>query len=441
MKKAILTFCFSIVLLSGCTLQKESKQMEEKIVSQEEPTTIYTDLHTLPEEIQDIIYRDGTFFDVETKEQYTKKSYKVRDFENIMQPTKWGEYLIFDFDEDGEQEFVVRLENRMGNCLSTKVFDKQEDMVYAYSFVYRGFLHVYKDGTIDSASAADTFNFYKLKFNKNKCEEIIIADSTWEEDEKVWYIDEKKVTEEEFYNFINENYGMNMEILWSPSSLESKVLQEKISKLPTQKQNKIIYNIDITEDGVTDTITVDISKTESLWKQKAVISVKDSEGEEIWSDEMEVSDTSCKLYYLCKIDEKYCILRYITDYKQGDGSYYFQVFYLKENQEKMIASQKVQFQTYPIGKYEVNLPTYDMYDFAKEVNEYFYNGILLIGVEDGKFKYTTEKNSVTYQESYKNVIPEEVKKENLYLEGQLEIMRDGILEESKKRILKINEKN
>ena len=303
MKKAILTFCFSIVLLSGCTLQKESKQMEEKIVSQEEPTTIYTDLHTLPQEIQDIIYRDGTFFDVETQEQYTKKSYKVRDFENNTQPTKWGEYLIFDFDEDGEQEFVVRLENRMGNCLSTKVFDKQEDMVYAYSFVYRGFLHVYKDGTIDSASAADTFNFYKLKFNKNKCEEIIIADSTWEEDEKVWYIEEKNVTEEEFYNFINENYGMNMEILWSPSSLESKVLQEKISK------------------------------TESLWKQKAVISVKNSDGEKIWSDEMEVSDTSCKLYYLCKMDEKYCILRYITDYKQGDGSYYFQVFYPKENQE------------------------------------------------------------------------------------------------------------
>ena len=53
MKKAILTFCFSIVLLSGCTLQKESKQMEEKTVSQEELTTIYTDLHTLPQEIQD----------------------------------------------------------------------------------------------------------------------------------------------------------------------------------------------------------------------------------------------------------------------------------------------------------------------------------------------------------------------------------------------------
>lgn len=433
MKRTILILGIIVIALGGCTLRKESNQMLENIVTQEVPNDIHTDLHTLPQEIQDIIYRDGTFFDVESQKQYTKKSYKVQNLENIMQETKWGKYLICDFDEDGEQELVVRLQNMEGYCLDTKVFDKQENMVYAYSFVYRGFLHVYEDGTIDSSSAADTFYYYKLKFNKEKCEETVIADSTWVEDEKVWYIEGKKVTEEEFYNFINKNYGINTEILWSSSSLESKLLQEEISKLPIRKKNEIVYNVDITEDGSADTITVDISKTESIWKQKAVISVKDSNGDKIWSDEMELSDTSCKLYYLCKKDEKYCLLRYITKYQEGDGSYTFEVFYPKEKEEKVIDSQKVQFQTYPIGKYEVNLPISDMYDFAEEVNDYFYNGILLLGVEDGEFKYTTDNIPVTYEEKYKKVVPEKIQKENLYLEGQLAIMREKILEESKEK--------
>ena len=87
-----------------------------------------------------------------------------------------------------------------------RVFDKQEDMVYAYPFVYRGFLHVYKDGGIYGASAADEFMIYKVKFDKNKQEETIILNETSEENEsgqiaKVWYVKGKKVTEEEFNKF------------------------------------------------------------------------------------------------------------------------------------------------------------------------------------------------------------------------------------------------
>ena len=94
MKRTILILGIIVIALGGCTLQKESNQMLENIVTQEVPNDIHTDLHTLPQEIQDIIYRDGTFFDVESQKQYTKKSYKVQNLENIMQETKWGKYLI-----------------------------------------------------------------------------------------------------------------------------------------------------------------------------------------------------------------------------------------------------------------------------------------------------------------------------------------------------------
>lgn len=437
MKKVILIICCAIILLSGCTSKKKSGQMmessvenSERTVSMEEPVDEYTDLNILPQEIQDIIYRDGTFFDVESQQNYTKESIEIKDDYNIWKP-KWGEYIIFDFDDDGEQELVVRLENMNGNCVSTKVFDKQEDMVYAYSFIYRGFLHVYKDGAIDTSSGADTFDFYKVKFNKNKKEETIIADSTWEKDEKVWYVEKKKVTEEEFYNFISEKYGMNNLILWSPAALDSKLLQEEISRIPVEEKNKIVYNVDITGDGKDDIITVDTSKIERLWKRKAVISVEDSTGEELWRDEMVLSDTSCKLYYLCKVDGRYCILRYITEYTQGDGKYSFEAFYLGQDGEKVIDFEKVQFQTYALGKYKINFPANGMSDFAFDSNDYFFNGILLLEIKDGEVSYSTEKNPITYQEEYKEIIPEDIQKEDLYLQGQLAIMRDKILEESK----------
>lgn len=435
MRKIILIVCFAILLLSGCTLKKESNQIIENTISPEEPVDKYTDLNILPQKIQDIIYSDGNFFDVESQQNYTKESLEIKDYDNIWK-TKWGEYIVFDFDDDGEQELVVRLENKNGDCVSTKIFDKQEDMVYAYSFVYRAFLHVYKDGTIDSSSGADAFEYYKLKFNKNKKEETIIAESTSEKTDSgqymtVRYVEGKKVTEEELYSYINEKYARNTEILWSPAALDSKLLQEKISKLPVQKKDKIVYNVDVTGDGIEDTITVDISNIKSIWKKRAVISVKNSEGDKIWSDKMELSDTSGKLYYLCNMNGRYCLIRYITDYMKGDGRYSFEAFYLGKEGEKVIDSQKVQFQTYPLGKYEVNFSVHDMSYFAYDSNEYFFNGILLLEMKDGEVSYSTERAPVTYQEEYKDIISDDIWKKDLYLGGRLAIMRDKIFEESK----------
>jgi hypothetical protein len=217
------------MLFSGCSYKSE------------EYYSLYEDLSPLPQEIQDIIYNGGTFFDVESQKQYTKESYKITDNEELNRQLQWLEYIVFDFDEDGEKELVVMLYAGGGDPY-VRVFDKQEDMVYAYPFVYRGFLHVHEDGGIYGASAADEFMIYKVKFDKNKQEETIILNETSEETEsgqieRVWYVKGKKVTEEEFYKFLDEYWENNKDIPWSSSGIDSQLLQAELSKIPVQKKS------------------------------------------------------------------------------------------------------------------------------------------------------------------------------------------------------------
>lgn len=222
--------------LTACSSEKKTGQIVENIatdkkiedtVSSAETVEVYQDLSTLPKEIQNVLYNNETFFDVEAQKEYTKKSYKVLD--NNDKKTKdidWGRYIVYDFDKDGENELAVIIEVHSAES-DMRVFDKQNDKVYAYTFEYRGFLNVYADGAIVGSSAADKFTYYNVKFDKNKRQEIIIANATSEETEsgqyeKVWYIGEKKVSEEEFYSFI-KRYEETEIVPWSSFSLDSKL--------------------------------------------------------------------------------------------------------------------------------------------------------------------------------------------------------------------------
>lgn len=444
MKKIIFIVCITIILLSGCTSQKKSSQMMESsaenlesTISPEKPVNIYTDLSTLPQEIEDIIYNDEIFFDVESQKMYTKKSYKIRDNNDVMQPAGFGSYLVCDFDEDGEQELAVEMSIHSSDW-NKIVFDKQEDMVYAYPFVYRGFLHVYEDGGIYSASAADQFMIYKVKFNKSEQEETILMDETVEETEsgkivRAWYAQGEKVSEEDFRNFSDEYFEKNKDIPWSESSIDSQLLQVELSKIPIQKKNKIVYQVDLTGDGKEDILTVDISKIKRFWRRKAVISLEDSTGEELWQDEMELSDTSGKLYYLCKIDGRYCLLRYIMNYTNGDGKYSFEVFHPKKTGEEILDTEEIKFKTYAEKKYVRNFFAENMYSFRYDINEYLANGILLLSIDEGEVKYSTENAAVTYWENYKKIIPIDIQNENPYTNNQLAIMEDRIIEEMRQK--------
>ena len=246
MKKNIVVVCLLATILAGCgaergeEVEKKSEKNIERATltpfpSQEITPTLslegeqeeisqgeYENISQLPEEIQQILYNRGTFFEVEHQKEYTKESYKLPNNEGIGETSEWGSYIVYDLDEDGEKELAVEIDS-YSTATFIEVFDKQEDNVYAYAFPYRGFKTIYADGGIEGSSGADVNCYRKIKFNKNKYEETIIAESTVEENEEgvymsEWYIGGKKVSEEEFYEFMG-NYNSE-EIPWSTRLLD-----------------------------------------------------------------------------------------------------------------------------------------------------------------------------------------------------------------------------
>ena len=228
MKKNIIVGLFLVTILAGCGVEKKNSEKSEIIIEKALPTILpvetYQDIDTLPEEIHEILYCDGTFFEVEHQKEYTKKSYKVQVDENTWEDLEWKSYRVYDLDADGENELIVIIEETPSKPF-VEVFDKQEDRVYAYAFPYRGFTRVYTDGAVDGSSGADRGCFRTIKFDKNKYEETIVAESTAEENEEgdymsVWYIGENKVSEEEFYEFVSRYHNEEVIIPWSTHSLD-----------------------------------------------------------------------------------------------------------------------------------------------------------------------------------------------------------------------------
>lgn len=202
---------------SACDI--EGVQIAKTRQEKQESAKEYEDLSALPQEIKDILYSNGTFFDVENKKEYTKASYEFFDGYEMLKKIGWGQYIVYDIDKDGERELAVILKHYDSVLEEVRVFDRQSDMVYAYPFAFRGFLHVYTDGAILASNAADSNMLYTVIFDKGECEETIIADSTFEEAEpddglSLWYVNGKEVSEEEFYGFIGK-YDQTKEIPWS----------------------------------------------------------------------------------------------------------------------------------------------------------------------------------------------------------------------------------
>ena len=236
MKKNIIVVCLLATVLTGCEAEKEkiteqnvevvtlSPTLNKETLQEQTSQGKYEDIIELPEEIQDILYGVGSFYDVESGKEYNKETYKLSDYEGVMQKNQWGRYLVYDIDGDGEKELAVIMQDDYDGAFK-EVFDRQEDRVYAYKFRYRGFQMVYTDGAVMQSSGADINSFVTMKFDKNKYEETIIAESTAEENEEgdyvsVWYIGEKKVTEEEFYEFISRYHNEEVKIPWSTSTID-----------------------------------------------------------------------------------------------------------------------------------------------------------------------------------------------------------------------------
>ena len=193
------------------------KEELEITVTPAEEKEVYEDLSSLPKEIQNILYENGSFYEVYNQKEYTRLTYDATHYKTTepMELAEWGHYIVLDFDRDGEKELAVMMQESHSICF-VEVFDLQEGKVYACENSYRGFLDICTDGALFGSSGASDNMLYRLGFDGNRMKTEVIAGQKG----SVWYILDKEVAEEELDDFVNSRYGEGTSVSWSSSTLD-----------------------------------------------------------------------------------------------------------------------------------------------------------------------------------------------------------------------------
>lgn len=191
-----------------------------------EPIEVYADLSTLPKEIRTVLYDNGSFYEVYDQREYTRLNYNGTHYKNdgTIEVAEWREYMVFDFDKDGEKELAVIMDPDLGG-IYVEVFDVQEKKVYGYENPYRGFLDVFTDGAIGGASAYNMHMYSMLRFSGNKIINKVVAQAHQEQ----FFIMGQEVTEQEYHDYVGSRYVnydlkeayVEREIPWSQETLDA----------------------------------------------------------------------------------------------------------------------------------------------------------------------------------------------------------------------------
>ncbi len=180
--------------------------IEEELLQTHQYMVEYSEnLTLLPESIQQVLRNEKLFYDVESKKECTKESYKLitEDMEEV--PVQWQSFIVFDVDMDGENELIVDIGREGASQVQVKILDNQGGNVYAYSFVFRSVLHVTDDGMIWGSSGAADNDECTLHFEKDKCKEILrIRYETYQEEIITYYFEGKEISKEEFSKYYDE---------------------------------------------------------------------------------------------------------------------------------------------------------------------------------------------------------------------------------------------
>ncbi|MFG6358874.1 MAG: hypothetical protein K1W26_18950 [Acetatifactor sp.] len=104
-------------------------------------------------------------------------------------------FMIVDMDRDGKDEIVLEC-----NPGTKHILHFEDGEVYGYQFVLRGMLTISEDGIYDASDGADGYEFCRLtELNKDGYTEELLAERHIGDYE----IEGKKVTEEEFYAYVD----------------------------------------------------------------------------------------------------------------------------------------------------------------------------------------------------------------------------------------------
>lgn len=145
-KKALPVIIITVCLLfAGCKApadQEQKSNTETAVLSTEtqeedwkQVHSTQKDLEKLPQKIQKIFSDNQTFFDVEKGKEYDKDSFIKALTKEGYRP-QWAEFLVADWDNDGEYELAVYIKNSpdYNDC---RIFDASNKKVYAHAFTAR----------------------------------------------------------------------------------------------------------------------------------------------------------------------------------------------------------------------------------------------------------------------------------------------------------------
>ena len=180
----IITVC---LLFAGCKApadQEQKNNTETAVLStetqEEEWKQVHStqkDLEKLPQKIQKIFSDNQTFFDVEKEKEYDKNSF-IKTLTKEGYRPQWAEFLVADWDNDGEYELAVYIKKK----------------VYAHAFTARAIEGISDMGIIRGSSGAADTDYDRL------------------------FLDGK---EQKFYDYKGKKVYLSVEYAWSHDSIVS----------------------------------------------------------------------------------------------------------------------------------------------------------------------------------------------------------------------------
>ena len=258
MKKRIMLVIGICFLLAGCravtaksdsvALDSATKQLQreeqsadingtEAVVADAMIRTTTSDLQKLPQEIQDILFGDGRFYDVEENKEFSRATLQMTDCDtDSSTDVLWNEFLVADVDQDGTYELAVHMTGKDEECLmeyDVLMFHLSEGTVYAHPYSFRAITGVYENGVVLGSSGAADNVWYHIQYDKEVESQTVEAysETAYTEGEGArihYYIEGEMVSEGTFYEYIGEKYGSenirgeNAKILWSEEKIKDR---------------------------------------------------------------------------------------------------------------------------------------------------------------------------------------------------------------------------
>ena len=187
-KKALPVIIITVCLLfAGCKApadQEQKSNTETAVLSTETQEEDWKQVHSTQKDLEKLPQKKGKEYDNNSFiKTLTKEGYRPQ----------WAEFLVADWDNDGEYELAVYIKNSpdYNDC---RIFDASNKKVYAHAFTARAIEGISDMGIIRGSSGAADTDYDRL------------------------FLDGK---EQKFYEYKGETVYLSVEYAWSHDSIVS----------------------------------------------------------------------------------------------------------------------------------------------------------------------------------------------------------------------------